>query len=262
MSGFCPFAKLVDERRTTDIVMRTPWGVALHTTGRGVAAKAKRTGRTVDEVAIEIYLASQNGSNGYPWGGPGYLIVYDGTIYQLAEDTTRTNHIGSSEKKRQIYLSGAWQKKVSRVALARWHAEWGPRYQSPQQLFPSRAPNQDLVGVEIVPIGAGLGGEPMRPGLLFTKAEHDAAVKLAIDIARRNNFPDGWYWKDGDEEGPAARLVSHEDVGLLDRHDCCLGVKPDKCKGGYDIGWLRERPLFDMAYVRSEIALQATVNAL
>src|SRR6266540_2507514 len=98
--------------RTTSIVARTPWGLCYHTTGSGITESAfyvRKKGKTKGkkalvkratplkpiDVALKVYLASQNGSNKYPWGGPGYVIDHDGTIYQIAGDNTRTNHVGS-----------------------------------------------------------------------------------------------------------------------------------------------------------------------
>ena len=238
------------EGRKTNIVERTPWGVCFHTTGGGITAAAVYTGsgkkrvkrktpqRPID-VALRTYLASQNGSNGYPWGGPGYVIDHDGSIYQIAPDTTRTNHVGSiieGHDRRSEYMNGKWLKLCSPVAIAQWHAHWGPRYKNPQQLFPSKYPNTDYVGVEMIPCGDGFG-TPMRKGLRFTRAQHEAATRLAIDIARRAKFADDAWWK-------GSRLVGHEDVGLIDRHDT---------GGGWDPGWLREVPYFDFDFVREGI---------
>jgi len=241
--------------RTTSVVARVPWGICYHSTGSGVTElavyvrKKNKSGKKVlvkrpepqkpIDVALKVYLASQNGSNGYPWGGPGYVIDHDGTIYQIAGDRTRTNHVGSivkGQNRRSQYMSGKWLELCAPVAVAQWHAHWGPKYKNPQQLFPSKFPNTDYVGVEMIPCGHGFG-KPMRKGLRFTKAQHDAAVRLAIDVGRRNKFPDGW-WK-------TPRILGHEDVGLIDRHDK---------GGGWDPGWLREEPHFDFDYVKEAIS--------
>ena len=243
MSGLSPIANLVPGRRLDKIVKRVPWGVCLHTTGGGVVAKAKKTGKTPIRVALDVYLASQAGANGYPWGGPGYVIAHDGGIWQLAEDTTRTQHVGSfveGHDRRAEYLSGEWLKMCSAEAVAQWKAAWGKLAKSPQHLFPSRAPNTDLVGIEMIPVGEGFG-KPMAKGLKFTKAQHDAAVRLCMDIARRNAFPMGW-WKQGDDG--MCRLVGHESVGLIDRHDS---------GGGWDPGALRSAPYFDMNWIKEQV---------
>lgn len=224
----------VQKARTTNITVRVPWAVCLHTTGRGVPTKAAKTGRTAISIALEIYLASQADH----WGGPGYVIDYDGTVYQLAADTTRTQHVGSfgpnGEDRRAQCMSGEWERICSPAFVTAWKAAW-PRKKHPWTLFPSRHPNTDLVGVEIIPVGSGIGGEPMRPGLLFTAAQHEAAAQLAAAIGKRHRWPRGW-WR-------GSRLVGHEDVSL-DRQNK---------GGGWDVGARREKPYFDFNYVRAQV---------
>lgn len=214
--------------------VRKPWGLLVHTTGRGVPETAARRSRRPIDVALEVYIASQKGSNGYPWGGPGYVIDYDGRITQLAPDDILTNHAGGPD--RASYLSGGWLKRCSPAMVAQWHTHWAPRYAHPYALFPSKSPNEDYIGVEMIPIGSDLGGKPMREGLLFTKAQHDAAVVLALDLAVRHGWPTGW--------AQTGRLVGHEDVQPILRHDK---------GGGWDPGWLRAKPYFDFASVRERI---------
>jgi len=224
-------------RRTTAIKTRIPWGVCLHTTGGGITTKAKKKKKSPIEVALDIYLASQNGANGYPWGGPGYVIDHDGTVYKLADDTTRTNHVGrivEGVDRRTQYRDGSWVHLCSPRAVGEWHRRW-PAYQHPYELFPSQGPNSNFVGIEMIPCGDGFG-TPMTPKLRFTVAQHEAAAELALDIAKRNKFPKDWQY--------TSRLLGHEDVGLIDRHDK---------EGGWDPGFLRMEPYFDLEFVRHQI---------
>lgn len=211
----------------------SPWGVLLHTTGRGIVAQAQKEKREPIEVALDVYIDSQNGSNGYLWGGPAYVIDHDGKRYQIAPDNALTAHAGGGN--REAYLTGHWTAKCSGAALAAWRAKW-PTYQHPYALFPSKSPNHDYVGIEIIPVGAGFG-LPMRPGLLFTKEQHESAAELAADIAKRHAFPVGWQ--------KTSRFLGHEDVDILNRMDS---------HGGWDPGFLRAQPYFDFAYVRSRVA--------
>jgi hypothetical protein len=211
----------------------TPWGALLHTTGRGVVAQAKEEKRTPLDVALETYIASQNGSNGYFWGGPHYVIDHDGGKHQIAPENAMTAHAGGGN--RAAYLSGHWTGKVSGATLNAWRKQWVARFHHPYALFPSKSPNHDYVGIEIIPCGAGFG-LPMRPGLLFTKEQHDAAAALVADIGKRHGWPGEWHH--------TSRLVGHEDVDILARMDS---------KGGWDPGWLRDAPYFDFAYVRSRV---------
>lgn len=239
----CAFAKQVVKgvRNPQLGVTRAAWGYLIHTTGGGVTDKAKRQGRSPIEVALEIYVASQNGSNGYMWGGPSYVGDFDGTIYQIAPDDVKTAHAGDRSDRypsgtRPLYLDGSWERLASTTTVDQWRAKW-PGRKHPYALFPSTSPNQDYVAIEFLPIGDGFGGEPMAPGLRFTQAQHDAAIKLGRDLAARHDWPEGWH--------KSGRLVGHEDVDPLHRSDH---------EGGWDPGWLRAKPYFDFAYVRAGMA--------
>ena len=216
-----------DPRRA---IRRKPWGLLLHTTGRGVPKLAAAKGRTALDVAIAVYRASQNGSNGYPWGGPHYVLDYDGGLHQIAPDDAVTAHAGGGD--RVDYLDGDWEHEATDEMVSRWRAQW-PGVRGPYDLFPSRSPNTDYIGVEMIPLGSGLGGNPMAPGLLFTLAQHEACVALGRDCARRHEWPGDWH--------RTGRLVGHEDVQPINRDDA---------HGGWDPGYLRERPYFDFRYVR------------
>jgi len=209
-----------------------PWGVLLHTTGRGVPARAAAEKRRVVAVAIEVYIDSQNGANGYYWGGPHYVLDHDGKSYQIAPENALAAHAGGGN--RSAYIAGYWTSKCSGAALAAWRKQW-PTYRHPYSLFPSKTPNRDFVGIEMIPVGSGFG-VPMRPGLLFTKEQHDSVAVLCADIAARHAWPDGWH--------RTPRLLGHEDVDLLERMDS---------RGGWDPGWLRREPYFDFEYVRNAI---------
>lgn len=216
---------------------RKPWGFLLHTTGSGVTSQAKKGWRglhTPIEVAIAIYIDYQNGAAGYPWGGPGYVLDHDGTIHQIAPDEARTEHAGSGN--RMLYHTGSWVNRVTPEVVAQWKRRW-PRVKHPYAMFPATTPNVDYVGCEMIPIGDGFGGQPMAPGLRFTLAQHDAAIALGRDLGCRHGWPDGW--------ANTGRLLGHEDVDPIERHDA---------HGGWDPGWLRAAPYFDFAYVRKGIA--------
>lgn len=225
-------------------IVRAPWGLLLHTTGGGVVSKAHAHGTTPLAEAIRYYIESQNdpsGKQGYKWGGPGYVIDYDGSIHQVAPDNVETAHAGGPY--RAEYLSGDWEAHIARMhgsteAAAQWRRRW-PTFRNPYSLFPSHSPNIDYVGCEMVPIGDGFGGAPMAPGLRFTRAQHEAAIALGRDIALRHGWPLGW--------AASSRLVGHEDVDPLERADK---------HGGWDPGYNRDVPYFDLGYVRTALAPQ------
>ena len=235
-------------RRTDRITRRAPWGFLLHTTGSGILARAKKTSRSPIDVALEWYRRSQGdtggqGENGYPWGGPGYLIGHHGEIHQLADDDVETMHAGGPW--RAQYLSGAWASMCSPAVVKRWRAQW-PGVPSPQHLFPGTSPNVPYVGCEMIPCGSGYG-TPMAPGLRFSLAQHDAAILLGRDLAARHGWPASW--------ARTPRLVGHEDVQPMPYAATGQGRygRADS-RGGIDPGWLRAAPYFDFEYVRHALA--------
>lgn len=213
--------------------IRQPWGLLVHTTGGGITDLARRKHEKPLDVALKVYLNSQNGSNGYFWGGPTYLCDLDGKLHQIAPDDIMTAHCGGSY--RAAYLDGSWTHQCPLAAVNQWHAKW-PMSKHPYALFPSTSPNKDYVGVEMIPIGDGFGGPPMAAGLRFSKAQHDAIVMLAHDVAKRHDWPKDWH--------RTSRLLGHEDVDPINRSDK---------EGGWDPGNLRARPYFDFPYVRSRL---------
>lgn len=226
-------------RDPATIPARTPWGVCLHTTGRGVVTLAARKGRRPIDVALDVYRASQRKRTA---GGAHYVIDHDGGIHQLAPDDRNIAHCGSGGA-RDLYRTprGAdptWHKRVSLPTVKHWLARWGDRYNDPFDLFPSTSPNADYIGIEMVAVGSGFGA-PAGPGLLFTAAQHVAAARLCADIARRHGFPGDWH--------RSSRLVGHEDVQPAVRHDKL---------GGWDPGVRRDRPYFDMELVLAALDLE------
>lgn len=216
-------------------IMRKPWGYMIHTTGSGVVERAyKKEFKTPLDAALDWYLKSQNGIvNSYKWGGPAYVIDYDGTLYQIAPDEALTHHAGSGN--RPLYMTGTWIGKVTTQVADLWRKRW-PGRKHPYSLFPSMSPNVDYIGAEMMPVGRGFGGAPMAPGLKFTKAQHDTAIALGKDLGERHGWPAGW--------ANTNRLLGHEDVDPVERSDRF---------GGWDPGFLRTAPYFDFKYVREGI---------
>lgn len=212
---------------------KSVFGLLVHTTGGGVTALAKKQKRTPLDVALQVYINAQNGGEGYLWGGPNYVMTHDGSIHQIAPDNKATQHAGSWNRGR--YFDGSWDDAIPKAA-EQWRKRW-PSHVHPYALFPSTSPNWDYTGVEMIPCGDGFG-TPMRPGLRFTREQHDAAIRLAHDCSKRHQWPKGWQ--------RGARLVGHEDVDPLSRSDS---------GGGWDPGWLRMTPWFDFDYVRNAVEM-------
>lgn len=228
--------KVGGARNPRDAKPRKPWGLLLHTTGGGVTKKAKKVSRSPVSVAIDIYIASQNGHNdgGYLWGGPHYVLDHDGHIYQVAPDNVVTSHAGGPDRK--AYTSGAWTKQLAQKALDAWRAKW-PGFASPPNLYPTTSPNTAYIGVEMIPCGDGFG-EPAYPDCRFTAAQIATVIALGRDCATRHGWPADW--------ATTPRLLGHEDVQPLRRSTIA---------GCWDPGFVRPgTPWFPFGAVRLALA--------
>lgn len=203
----------------TDRKQVQAWGLCVHTTGRGLPEEAKKLNRDGLVHAVEIYCRKDANF-------PHYVIGPGGDIRQIADDKERARHAGIDDAERKLYESGEWKKKVSAAALALWERRW-PGVKNPLHLFPSRSPNEDYLGVELIP---SLTKQPN--GTLFTDAQYESLGKLCRDIEQRHGIK---------LEGK--RLVGHEDLEPLSRWDKT---------GGWDPGGLRPegKLYFDWGRVR------------
>lgn len=211
-----------------------PFGVAYHTTGSGLPAQAKTLMVDPLDYGVATYLQMK---------GPTYLIGWDGTIDAVAQDENiRTWHIGVEADEKTPLLTGTWRQLVSPATAQAWDRKHGADKNpisadgtTAHALIPGTDPNNLLVGVEMIPVtpdGKTFWADPMRPGLRFTHAQHEAARQLAADLAARYHWPAGWQ---------KTRVFGHEDINPLRRNDA---------GGGWDPGDLRAEPYIDFAYIR------------
>lgn len=188
-----------------------PWGFCIHTTGSGVPKTARDHGISPIEAALNYYCSP--GAN-----FPHYVIDSTGKTVQVADELVRARHAGIEFDDRVLYLSGDWRARVDQSTLARWSNRWNGK-KSPLGLFPSKSPNEDYLGCELIPQLS-----PLPNGSLFTDEQYGALKALLVDVARRYNIK-----LVGD------RLVTHEDLEPLQRWNH---------QGGWDPGALRENPTF------------------
>lgn len=217
---------------------RPVFGFCVHTSGRGLYARAARMGVSLLEAALAYYASSARST--------GYVIDLDGSTYQISADDRRVPHVGVESEERAEYLAGRWQSVrlsadvaarwrarnsepvLAVSAVARWQARW-PLAASPQHLFPGPSANDVYVGCELLPLKTA---NPST-GWWFTASQHLAAGRLAADVARRHGFPQGWQ--------ESSRLLGHEDLDAFARWDS---------GGGWDPGALRDKPRLDWHLVR------------
>lgn len=218
--GLSPLAKLISTpRNITDRASAIPWGICVHTTGGGVPELALKKKISSIDTAVGIYTKPDNPPDDFP-PFPHYVIDEKGGIVQIANERERARHVRITEEERVAYKTDAWRAHVSPFGLSRWDAKWGPHSKrNPLQLFPSRSPNEDYLGVELIP-----RMHPLANGSLFNAEQYDVLASLIEDIESRY----GLFFE-------AGRVVGHEDLSPLTRWDK---------NGGWDPGQLRKSPTF------------------
>jgi N-acetyl-anhydromuramyl-L-alanine amidase AmpD len=218
----------VDRQRDVDDRSIPVFGVAVHCTGSGIVTKALARGADPFEYALAYYLRPDSYF-------AHYVIDFDGTIAQIADEHERAPHIGLPSADRDAYLSGRWKKQLPTTFVSAWAKRW-PKRVSPSHLYPGASPNNAYVGMELLVWQAGCSGAPRAPGRKYTTAQHDAAAELAVDIARRWELPAGWP--------DTGRLACHEDITPLKRTS----------KGaGWDPGVIRAAAWFDWEYFKDAV---------
>lgn len=208
------------------------WGLMIHTTGSGIVEQALKHNADVLDWCVSYYMKPESYS-------PGYVIGYDGTIVQISSDLDITYHCGLASADRKILLSRDWRNKLAKPFVESWDNWWGPNYTAPGQLYPSKSPNSDYIGVEVPPLPAGERPTDWTANTRYTLAQHDACVKLFHDIAARHSIP-----KYSKGRFDRRRLLGHEDVNPITRSNS---------KGGWDPGHHRKEPWFDFDYVLAQV---------
>lgn len=214
------------------------YGLVVHTTGGGLPSKAKSKGIYHTAFAVGYYSQSHGCHYVNGWRG-----VTGGDLLQVANEREQANGVGVGDQRRSID-QGRFEKDLPAPVVSQWRARW-PGVEHPLKLLPgTRTANSCYVHVECVPCVFHHGKQlvtdaaPLRPGLRFTQAQHEAVALLACDIARRNGWPmQETWWR-------TARLLGHEDLTPFNRHDRA---------GGWDPGGMRATPYFDWDFVYSAI---------
>jgi hypothetical protein len=184
------------------------FGVCVHTTGSGPAAKSRQRGRPAIEVALDVYYGQPE--------DPHYVIDYNGTIHAVVPENRVAWHAGwggAGKGRWASWTAPAWWSGVWR----RWKAA------TPADLLPpgARDPNQVYIGVELL-------GNEQATG--FTPAQYDALARLVVDVTRRHGITI--------PAAPSPRLLGHEDVEPIRRSNRF---------GGWDPGAHRTKPVFSWA---------------
>lgn len=221
VSGLSPLVDL-NLHTLRDVQDRTEpvYGVAVHCTGGGIVDKALSKNADPLEYAVQYYLRPDSFF-------AHYVIGFDGTLAQIADEHERASHIGFPADDRAAYLTGAWSSRLPLSYVAAWRARW-PGLKSPAHLFPGPSPNNVYVGVELLVWRPGCSPTPRGAGK-YTDAQYTALADLCRDVAKRWGFP----------LQQAGRVVCHEDINPLER---------TSNGQGWDPGVVRTQPHFDWPF--------------
>ncbi len=195
---------------------RAVFGLCLHTTGDGIPAEVAKSGKPHLQVAREVY--SRMGLV-----GPHYVIDPYGNVEQYADVSRIRYHVGMEPEQRRSYLDGHWledKNRISAEVTAWWQARW-PMFKSPSHMYPSKSPNKDYIGIELIPAGRYVPGKNViagrwafehgsRPGFdkqRFSVEQYCALAKLCNRLAEENGL----------DLEKAGVLVGHEDLNPYSR---------------------------------------------
>lgn len=219
-----PLANFVDNPR--DVRNRPtpkPWGLMVHTTGRGIIKRARKLNTTPLEAAVALYTEI-----GQPFAH--YVMDQDGTIIQIADEREAAWHAGIPAAQRKLYGSGKWREKVPTRPYVYWLEHWGLVHKklSPTDLYPTASPNQAYVGIELIPNRRATFSEAQYRSLSEFGREFFVERHKIVSV-----FP-------GMGPLPTPRFLGHEDVEPLERWEKV---------GGWDPGALRAKPRFDWSRI-------------
>ena len=238
LDNFSKYAQVYPNSHNKSNRTAPVFGLVIHTTGSAAPNAAHEAGIPVLEWCAQRFSKTYGCHyvNGYKGAEGGELLL-------VGTEKEKAWAVGMVDQDKAT-SAGRWQRGISATTLEHWEKHWGDKFNHPSDLFPGNSANNVYIGMEMPPVHwwnrkkqqTVISPKPMREGLRFTRAQHDTVILLAIDIAERYGFPDGWWI--------TPRLVGHEDLAPINR---------SQKSGGWDPGWLRANPYFDFGYVRDEI---------
>lgn len=213
-----PLATRVKNPRDVRGEREHAYGVAYHTTGRGVVEKAAQQRRKPLDIAVEHYTTAGAGF-------AHYCVGHAGEIVQIAPESEPAWQMGWGKWERDAYRGTAlplgakdwrelwardYQDKIERVPrthYAWWDVRWSPAHDSPYSILKAAtrlkapaAPNAYFTGIEFLWHPRGI-----------TEEQYTAGGNLIADIFKRRNLALA--------APPNPILLAHEDLCPCRRTD-------------------------------------------
>lgn len=191
---------------------RTVFGVAIHTTGDGIPAKAAKLAKDTMAVARGVY--EEMGLV-----GPHYVVGPDGRTENYADPELVRYHVGLEPEHRRSFLDGHWREDANRIprkVVAAWDAKH-PGVKSPAHLYPGDSANKAYIGIELIPAGTySKRGDWVfdprfsKPGFdnqRFSVEQYVALARLLKELAFKYSI----------DYSLVGRLVGHSDLNPYTR---------------------------------------------
>ena len=156
-----------------------PLGICLHTTGRGVLARAKRENTTPLQAAVRVYTQIMDPS-------PHYLIGYGGEIISIVDEDLVAWHAGSSNRESSLY---ALLPQQSAPWASWWRDRW-PGAKSPNRLLDhgKNHGGNACLGIELLATEDGTWPEPQMVSLVALIDDIRARQRGATRVYQHADF--------------------------------------------------------------------------
>lgn len=187
-----------------------PFGIMVHTTGDGVPKRAHLRGQDPLECANQVYSNMK--------AGPHFTVDGLGQVAQYRSTREVAWHCRMRDSERRSLLDGHWKNDGNRIpstVVDYWTQRFAAK--SPAHLYPSRYPNTDYIGIEVVPCGTWIDNKWTvlwgSRGGLGNKVRHSvesyiALAALIAHLCKRHDIP---------VEFGSGHIVGHEDVNPYSR---------------------------------------------
>ena len=175
-------------------------GYLVHTTGDGIP-KGFIDSKKKDLLSYAVGVYEKMGDV-----GPHYIISPDGEVAQVRNETKIAWHAGVSGYEREMFLTGNWETD-GRTAkeVVKWWKRKHAGVKSPSHLYPAKSPNQDFIGVEMIPAGT------------YTKNDWEPTLSEGAQLFGRFTIHQYMSLALLSLSAIPTRIVGHEDVNPITR---------------------------------------------
>lgn len=211
---------------------RDVFGIMVHTTGSGPPKRAwRRQNGYVSGVQSPMAVMTEI-YEGMKTVGPHFAIDPFGGVVQYRSAKHVAHHCRMRDSERRPLLDGHWRNDRNRIEkyLVEYWDDKFPNFSTrgPAHLYPSRYPNTDYIGIEMMPCGHRLKGKwtnhwGTQPNsrLRHSQESYITLCALIAHLCKKWSIPLNFR---------SGRIVGHEDINPYTRP----GWDPGAPNGNFD----------------------------